>query len=70
MSEANGTGETKATSWDEEVDVVVVGSGAGALTAAITAHDRGGKTLVVEKSSLYGGSSAMSGGSLWIRTTT
>lgn len=49
-----------------EVDVVVVGSGAGALTAAVRAHDHGLKVLVVEKTALFGGTSAVSGGGLWI----
>lgn len=60
MAEA-GTG-----SWDHSVDLLVVGSGAGAMTAAIVACDRGAETLLIEKSSQYGGASAMSGGSLWI----
>ncbi len=50
----------------ETVAFLVIGSGAGGLTAAIRAHDLGMKTLVVEKSRYYGGTSAMSGGSLWI----
>lgn len=49
-----------------EYDVLVVGSGAGALTAAITAHDNGGNVLVIEKSDMYGGTSATSGGGIWI----
>ena len=52
--------------WDHTVDLLIVGSGAGAMTAAICAHDRGGTTLLVEKTDQYGGSSAMSGGSIWI----
>ena len=52
--------------WDHTVDLLIVGSGAGAMAAAIFAHDRGGKVLLIEKTHLYGGSSAMSGGSLWI----
>ncbi len=52
--------------WDEEVDVVVIGSGGGAMTAALVAKDCGSKTLVLEKSSLFGGSTAISGGSIWI----
>ncbi len=49
-----------------EVDFLVVGTGAGGLTGAIRAHDLGLDTLVVEKSAYYGGTSAMSGGSIWI----
>ena len=52
--------------WDKTVDVVVVGSGAGALTAAVRSHDLGMKVLVVEKSEVYGGTSAISGGGIWI----
>ena len=50
-------------------DVLIVGSGAGALTAAITASDLGVDTLVIEKSHLWGGTSATSGGTLWIPCT-
>ncbi|RLU01197.1 MAG: FAD-dependent oxidoreductase [Ketobacter sp.] len=53
--------------FDQEVDVLVVGSGAGALTAAVVARNEGCKqVLVVEKSDQYGGTSAMSGGGIWI----
>jgi 3-oxosteroid 1-dehydrogenase len=47
-------------------DVVVVGSGAGGMTAAIRAADLGASVLVVEKAPAYGGTSATSGGGLWI----
>lgn len=47
-------------------DVIVVGSGAGAMTAAIRAHDLGQSVLVIEKSDQYGGTSAISGGGIWI----
>ncbi len=55
-----------ATGFDHETDVLGVGSGAGALTAAITAHIGGADVLTVEKSDQYGGTSAMSGGGIWI----
>ncbi|MFF5234359.1 FAD-binding protein [Dactylosporangium sp. NPDC000521] len=52
--------------YDHTVDVLVVGSGAGGLTAALTADARGLSTLVVEKADRFGGSSALSGGGLWV----
>lgn len=51
---------------DQQFDVIVVGSGAGALLAAVRACDQGLKTLVVEKMALAGGTSAISGGGIWI----
>lgn len=52
---------------DLTVDVLVVGSGNGALTAALCARELGVQdVLVIEKSSLYGGTSATSGGGIWI----
>lgn len=47
-------------------DVIVVGSGAGALTSAVIAADHGLSVLVIEKSDQYGGTSAISGGGVWI----
>lgn len=49
-----------------EFDVVVVGSGAGGLTTAVVAALHGLRTLVVEKASVLGGTTAYSGGGLWI----
>jgi 3-oxosteroid 1-dehydrogenase len=54
------------TAWDKEVDVLVVGSGAGGLTAAINAADAHGDVLVIEKAAEFGGTSATSGGGIWI----
>ncbi len=49
-----------------QTDILVIGSGAGALVSAVTAAHHGAKVLVVEKSDRYGGTSAMSGGGVWI----
>jgi 3-oxosteroid 1-dehydrogenase len=46
--------------------VVCVGSGGGALVGALVARTRGLEVLVVEKDALIGGSTAMSGGGVWI----
>jgi len=58
--------DTSNQGWDHTVDLLVVGSGAGAMVSALTAHDRGGEVLLIEKGKQFGGSSAMSGGGLWI----
>jgi len=52
--------------WDHEVDVVVIGSGAAGLTAAVTAAEGGRTVEVLEKSSLVGGTTCMSGGGIWV----
>ncbi|MBU6266513.1 MAG: FAD-binding protein [Sphingomonadales bacterium] len=58
---------SEAIKWDLEADVVVLGSGGAALTAAIAARDFGAKDVVIlEKSGMVGGTTAMSGGMLWI----
>lgn len=53
--------------WDLEADVVVLGTGGAALTAALSAHDHGARRVVIlERSGMIGGTTAMSGGMLWI----
>ncbi len=52
--------------WDRTVDLLVMGSGAAGMGAAVRAHDLGLAVLLVEKSDLYGGNSAMSGGVCWV----
>lgn len=47
-------------------DVVIVGSGGGGLAAALAAHEAGLVPLVLEKDRLFGGSTAMSGGVIWL----
>ncbi|KGI69211.1 FAD-binding protein [Mycolicibacterium rufum] len=51
---------------DHTTDVLVVGSGGGGMTAALTADAAGLDTLVVEKSPQFGGSTALSGGGIWV----
>jgi succinate dehydrogenase/fumarate reductase flavoprotein subunit len=52
--------------FDHEVDVLVVGSGGGGMTAALKADADGLETLVIEKSPQFGGSTALSGGGIWV----
>ncbi len=54
------------TTWDRECDVLVVGSGGGALAGALIAASRGMRTIVIEKTDQFGGTTAYSGGGLWI----
>jgi 3-oxosteroid 1-dehydrogenase len=49
-----------------EYDMVVVGSGAAGMTAALAASKRGLSVLVVEKAAKFGGSAARSGAGIWI----
>jgi 3-oxosteroid 1-dehydrogenase len=51
---------------EREYDVVVVGSGGGAMTGAFLAQRAGLSTVVVEKTGLVGGTSAYSGGACWL----
>ncbi|MEM8974761.1 MAG: FAD-dependent oxidoreductase, partial [Pseudomonadota bacterium] len=50
----------------ETFDVVVIGTGAAGLCAALSAQAEGANVLVVEKSELAGGTTAMSGGCIWV----
>jgi 3-oxosteroid 1-dehydrogenase len=54
------------TMWDSTVDLVIVGSGGGGMVAALTAADAGASVVVLEKQERVGGSTAMSGGIVWV----
>jgi 3-oxosteroid 1-dehydrogenase len=53
-------------SGDESFDFVIVGSGGGGLVAGLVAAEMGLKPVIIEKQSVVGGSTAMSGGIIWI----
>lgn len=50
----------------ESVDVIVVGAGGAGMAAALAASSRGLDTVLIEKSAYFGGSTARSGGGVWI----
>ena len=50
----------------EQTDVIVLGSGAAGLTAALAAHESGAKVRVIERFDRVGGTSAVSGGVIWV----
>ena len=50
-------------------DVIVIGSGAGGFAAAVTACCKGLSVLMLEKAPQFGGTSAISGGAVWINDT-
>src|SRR3954464_7462897 len=52
--------------WDDQVDLLVLGSGAGGLGAAVVAANEGLTTLVLEKTEYVGGTTAYSAGTCWI----
>lgn len=52
--------------FDESVDFIVVGSGAGSMVAALYLRQQGKRVLILEKTDLVGGTTARSGGVMWI----
>lgn len=54
------------SAWDKEVDLLVMGTGAGGMACAVRGHDLGQQVLLIESSDQYGGSTAMSGGVCWV----
>lgn len=63
---AKPAAQAPAAKWDNETDVLCVGSGAAACSAAIAALDNGAKTMLVEKMPILGGTTGKSGGVCWI----
>lgn len=56
----------EADGWDESHDLVIVGSGGAAVCAALVAREAGKSPLILEKLDKVGGTTAASGGNLWI----
>jgi succinate dehydrogenase/fumarate reductase flavoprotein subunit len=63
---AAGPAAPAGQGWDHEADIVCVGSGAAACTAAIVATAAGASALLVEKMPMLGGTTGKSGGVVWI----
>jgi succinate dehydrogenase/fumarate reductase flavoprotein subunit len=55
-----------APSVDDTFDAVVIGAGAGGMTAACTAAAAGCSVLLIEQANLVGGTTAISGGMVWL----
>lgn len=49
-----------------EVDVIILGTGAAGLAAALAAHEAGASVALIERGSRIGGTSAISGGVIWV----
>ncbi len=58
--------ESDAQGWDLEYDFVVLGAGAGGMTAALVGAIEGARTLVIERTGRVGGTTARSSGTVWI----
>lgn len=56
------TGLAQTERWDESADVLVIGGGAGGLSAALSVSSLGSKVILLEKMDLLGGDSLRSGG--------
>jgi 3-oxosteroid 1-dehydrogenase len=54
------------TTWNKTVDLLIAGSGGGGMVAALVALDAGLEPLIIEKQSLVGGSTGLSGGVVWM----
>jgi succinate dehydrogenase/fumarate reductase flavoprotein subunit len=58
--------DTPRHSWDDEVDLLVIGAGAGGMTAALVGSLEGLRVLLCEKTAVVGGTTSTSGGTTWV----
>ncbi len=52
--------------WDQETDIIVVGTGIGGSTAALTAKDNGDDVVILDKAGVYGGTSMQTAAVIWV----
>ena len=65
--DAAGSGDAGAAGpFDAEVDLLVIGAGAGGMSAALTGAIAGLEVLLCEKTGMVGGTTATSGGTIWV----
>lgn len=57
---------TLPSTWDQETDIVVVGSGGAAFAAAVTARQAGAEVIMLERAESLGGTTELSGNEYWI----
>lgn len=57
---------TPDTKWDQETDILIIGYGGAGACAAIEAHDKGSKVLIIEKMKEPGGNTAISSGGFMV----
>lgn len=50
----------------DQVDVIILGTGAAGMTAALAAHEAGASVALIERHDRIGGTSAISGGVIWV----
>lgn len=65
-SAAASTKRAADTAWHMDADVLIVGSGAAACAAAVSASNAGAKVVMIEKAPVAGGTTAKSDGGIWI----
>lgn len=61
--------EHATNAWDEDVDLLIFGAGAGGMTAALSGSLKGLNVLLCEKTAMVGGITSTSGGTIWIPGT-